>query len=25
MMNNGYCGNLACEMNEWCGTKGTWY
>ena len=22
-MNNGYCGNLACEMNEWCGTKGT--
>jgi len=24
-VNDGYCGNLACEMNEWVGTKVTWY
>jgi len=25
MVNDGYCGNLACEINEWVGIKGTWY
>jgi len=25
MVNDGYCGNLACEMNEWIGIKVTWY
>jgi len=25
MMNDGCWGNLACEMNVWFGTKGTWY
>ena len=25
MVNDGYCGNLACEINEWVGIKVTWY
>jgi len=24
-VNDGYCGNLACEINEWVGIDGTWH